>query len=83
MRFLPEPSHASYMLCLGKDKTGKVNRATASFTALRRRLQEETDYVNFDVYNYVFLFRCDEKNIFYIELDRPFKKTKREKKRTK
>lgn len=81
MRFLPEPSLYSNKLYFSG--RGKRKCASVSLFSLRKKLERETDYVNFDVYDYEFLFCHDEKNIFYIELDRPFNKQKREKKRTK
>lgn len=79
MRFLPEPSLYSYKVSLQKEGD-KPKQVYVNFRALRKELQEKTDYVNFGVYTYEFLFCHDEKNIFYIELDRPFTKTKHTKK---
>lgn len=56
-------------------KTGEA--LIASFSSVAKYLMETTDLVNLNVYNYQFDVHHDEKNIYYIELNKPWKKTKK------
>lgn len=52
---------------------------TAAFSSVSGYLMETTDLVNLNVYNYQFDVKHDEKNIYFIELDKPWRKTKKKK----
>lgn len=64
-----------------KFRTNKHQGAalTASFTSVANYLMESTDLVNLNVYNYQFYINHDEKNVYYIELDKPWTKIKKKK----
>ncbi|MBP1044878.1 hypothetical protein I6N96_01200 [Enterococcus sp. BWM-S5] len=75
MQFLTEEVPDSLKL----RSTTKSTALTASFTSVANYLMEETDLVNFNVYNYQFDIKHDEKNVYFIELDQPWRKTKKKK----
>lgn len=52
---------------------------TAAFSSIANHLMETTDLVNLNVYNYQFDVKHDEKNVYFIELNNPWKKTKKRK----
>lgn len=76
IQFLHEEEEDSVSLRQGKN-SGKA--LTAAFSSVAGYLMETTDLVNLNVYNYQFDVKHDEKNIYYIELDKPWRKTKKKK----
>ena len=76
IQFLHDEEEDSVSLRQGKN-SGKA--LTAAFSSVAGYLMETTDLVNLNVYNYQFDVKHDEKNIYYIELDKPWRKTKKKK----
>ncbi|MDN3169360.1 hypothetical protein [Enterococcus faecalis] len=77
IRFMKEPTNYSYSWTVNSKK----QTITAGLKGLLSLLESQTDRVNFNVYRYTFELKHDSKNIFYLELDRPYEKKKRSEKR--
>lgn len=72
MRFLNKKSDASYSLNVGKNESSGNTGAGAVIKAL----QENTDLVNLNIYRYRFELANDEENIFFIDMSKPYSKSR-------
>lgn len=70
MRFLELKSDFSYKM--SATKSGVYSGATnIAAKKVLNELQENTDFINLNLYRYKFLLNKDEDNIFYIDLKKP------------